>query len=182
MSNLASSSRAIVGKKRINQRLGQNMTPMNLYAVLTIMSSILILPLALIMEGPAMLPAFRQLIATKKLASWIVLNFFAAIFYYTYNEVAFLCLDNVSPVSHAIANVIKRVFIIVSSMLVFGNKMTGQGIIGSVLAVGGVLVYSLEKNRHKKRAELRHRQEQQERKALRRDMEDDNDEEEEEEE
>jgi len=163
LSNLASSSRAIVGKKRIDQRLGKNMTPTNLYAVLTIMSSALILPLALAVDGPQMTTAFSQLRKSHSLGPWLFQNYLASLFYYGYNEVAFLCLDNVSPVSHAVANVIKRVFIIVSSMVVFGNKMDARGMAGSVLAVGGVLVYSLEKNRHSQRTI---RQQNEEKRAL----------------
>jgi len=131
------------------------MTPTNLYAALTAMSSVLILPLALAAEGRDMIPAFQQLRDAKELTSWLALNLLASIFYYTYNEVAFLCLDNVSPVTHAIANVVKRVFIIVSSMIVFGNKMTTQGVVGTVLAVGGVFLYSLEKSRQRKLADLK---------------------------
>jgi hypothetical protein len=37
-------------------------------------------------------------------------------------------------------------------MLVFGNKMNLCGALGSVLAVGGVLMHSLEKNRHAKKS------------------------------
>lgn len=149
LSNLASASRGIVGKKTIDQRLGQNMTPINLYAVLTILSSLFLIPLALLMEGNVLIPTLRQLRASQQLSPWLLQTFLAAVFYYAYNEVAFLCLDNVSPVSHAIANTVKRVFIIISSMLVFGNKMTVQGIVGSILAIGGVFVYSLEKSRSK---------------------------------
>jgi solute carrier family 35 protein E1 len=81
----------------------------------------------------------------------------AAFFYYTYNEVSFRVLDNISPVSHALGNTLKRVFIIVSSMLVFGNQMTMQGAIGSVMAIGGVLLYSLAKSAAKKKAQMTNR-------------------------
>ena len=41
----------------------------------------------------------------------------SAIFYYLYNEVAFLTLDNVAPVTHALGNTIKRVVIILASVV-----------------------------------------------------------------
>jgi solute carrier family 35 protein E1 len=60
-----------------------------------------------------------------------------------------LALDNVAPVTHALGNTIKRVVIIITSVLVFGTKMTTQGMIGSTVAIAGVLLYSLAKNHFK---------------------------------
>lgn len=44
LSNLASASRGIVSKKTMGARMGQNLTAMNLYAVLTIMATIILSP------------------------------------------------------------------------------------------------------------------------------------------
>ena len=145
ISNVASASRGIVGKKSMGKALGKNLNAMNMYAILTIMSAILLLPIALILEGPIFLSTMKSIFEAEKGRAYLVQTLLAAICYYTYNEVSFICLDNVSPVSHALANTLKRVFIIISSMLVFGNKMTGRGIVGSTMAIGGVLLYSLAK-------------------------------------
>lgn len=150
LSNLASAGRGIVGKKTMSKRLGQSMTANNLYAVLTIMATCFLVPLALMMEGSILRSSLQGLKASSKLSSYLGQTFLASLFYYLYNEVSFLCLDNVSPVSHALGNTLKRVFIIVSSMLVFGNRMTMQGYLGSFLAVGGVFLYSIEKTRQSK--------------------------------
>lgn len=152
LSNIASASRGIVGKKAINRRLGKSMTPSNLYAILTIMATCVLIPITLAMEGSVLPSAIASLRASKQLGWYLGETFLASLFYYLYNEFAFLCLDNVTPVTHAIGNTLKRVFIIISSMLVFGNKMNLRGALGSVLAVGGVLMYSLEKNRHAKKS------------------------------
>jgi solute carrier family 35 protein E1 len=149
MSNVASALRGIVGKKTMGQRIGggsDGKTPLssaNLYAVLTIWSSLLLLPVTLWLEGSLWKSTFMKLKATHQCGAYLCNLGLAALTYYTYNEVSFLCLDQVSPVSHAIGNTLKRVAIIISSMLVFGNKMTSQGIVGSIMAVGGVLLYSL---------------------------------------
>jgi solute carrier family 35 protein E1 len=58
-------------------------------------------------------------------------------------------LDQVAPVTHALGNTIKRVVIILTSVIVFGTTMTTQGAIGSAIAIGGVLLYSLAKNKFK---------------------------------
>ena len=55
----------------------------------------------------------------------------------------------VSPVTHSIANTIKRVCIILATVLVFGNKLTPLGALGSSLAVAGTLAYSLAKSKFK---------------------------------
>lgn len=63
------------------------------------------------------------------------------------SEVAFYCLDAIHPVTHAVANTVKRVFLIGVSILVFGHKLTPLGSIGSAVAIGGVLLYSLAKQK-----------------------------------
>jgi solute carrier family 35 protein E1 len=67
----------------------------------------------------------------------------SGLFYYAYNEVSFRALGKVHPITHAIANTAKRIFIIISSVLVFGNKITPTGIFGSSLTVAGVFLYSV---------------------------------------
>lgn len=63
------------------------------------------------------------------------------------SEVAFYCLDAIHPVTHAVANTVKRVFLIAVSIVVFGHKLTPLGSIGSAVAIGGVLLYSLAKQK-----------------------------------
>ena len=43
---------------------------------------------------------------------------------YTYNEVAMLALNNVNPVTHAVANTIKRVVILLACVIFFKTPMT----------------------------------------------------------
>ena len=88
----------------------------------------------------------------QQLTSYLIQVYLAAMTYYTYNEVSFMALDNISPISHALASTLRRVFIITSSMMVFGNKMTPLGALGSSMAVGGALLYSAAKNHYKKLA------------------------------
>ena len=46
--------------------------------------------------------------------------------FYTYNEVAFYTLDAVHPITHAVGNTIKRVILILFSVVAFGTPMTLQ--------------------------------------------------------
>ena len=48
----------------------------------------------------------------------------AGAFYYLYNEVAFLALGRVNPVTHAVGNTIKRVVIIVASVIAFKTPIS----------------------------------------------------------
>lgn len=149
ISNVASASRGIVGKVVMDKPVGKNMDAANIYGVMTILSAIMCLPITLFLEGKNILPIFNSLMATGKLNTFLTESLLAGLFYYTYNEVAFNTLDNVAPVTHALGNTIKRVVIIITSVLVFGTKMTTQGVIGSTVAIGGVLLYSLAKNHFK---------------------------------
>jgi solute carrier family 35 protein E1 len=151
LSNIASASRGIVSKKTMNNRVGKNLNAMNLYAVLTILATVIIFPVALYKEGPIWLSTFRRLYESKQLTSYALQSLLAAISYYTYNEVSFMALDNIDALSHALASTLRRVFIITSSIIVFGNKMTPLGIVGSIMAVGGTLLYSATKQHYKKK-------------------------------
>jgi solute carrier family 35 protein E1 len=98
----------------------------NLYAVMTILSAAMCLPITLIMEGKQIIPTINSLIAAGQGAAFAKQSLLAGIFYYLYNEVAFLTLDCVAPVTHALGNTIKRVVIIIASVVVFGTTMTSQ--------------------------------------------------------
>jgi solute carrier family 35 protein E1 len=71
--------------------------------------------------------------------------------HHQYNEVAFLALDSVHPVTHAVGNTIKRVVIIVSSVIVFRTQMSPLSIVGSSIAIAGTLLYSLVKQAYDKK-------------------------------
>lgn len=147
VSNVASASRGIVGKMSMGKdKVGKNMDAANLYAVLTIMSTLMVLPVALAVEGGRIIPTIQKIIAAGDGPQLGKLTLLSGFLYYLYNEVAFLALDNVAPVTHALGNTIKRVVIIVASVIAFGTPMSTQGMVGSSVAIGGVLLYSLAKN------------------------------------
>lgn len=149
VSNVASASRGIVGKQSMGEPKGKNMDAANLYAVMTIIAAVFCLPIALVLEGGNISSTLKALTAAGTRKTFAVQAFLSAIFYYLYNEVAFLTLDKVAPVTHALGNTIKRVVIIIASVLVFGTTMTTKGIIGSATAIFGVFLYSLARNKFK---------------------------------
>jgi len=154
LSNLSSSARGVLSKKTMTgKKIGENLDAQNLYAVLTGLSSIILIPLMLAVEGTSFFPAAKALIDggefTKKSLSILVALSGAC--YYAYNEVAFLALGRVNPVTHAVGNTIKRVVIIVASVIAFKAPMSQGSIIGSTIAIAGTLLYSLAMNASKKK-------------------------------
>ena len=152
LSNLSSSARGVLSKKTMSgKQIGENLDAQNLYAVLTAMSTAILIPLMLAIEGTGMFSAFGKVVkggewTAKSLATLLGLG---GATYYAYNEVAFLALGKVNPVTHAVGNTIKRVVIIVASVIAFKTPMSTGSIIGSSIAIAGTLLYSLAMNAYK---------------------------------
>jgi solute carrier family 35 protein E1 len=148
-SNLSSALRGILAKKTMGGGVGENMDEVNIYAVLTILATIVMLPIALALEPPAAVQAcISGALAKGHLAKdlWVH-SLLASAFYYLYNEVAFLALGRVNPVTHAVGNTIKRVVIIIASVIAFKTPISTLGVIGSSIAIAGTLLYSLAKSK-----------------------------------
>jgi len=150
LSNVSSALRAILAKKTMGGGVGENMTEANLYAVLTILSTILQLPLSLAVEPPSVVIEAVNTAEAKGVESSYIwgVALTSGVFYYLYNEIAFLALGRVTPVTHAVANTMKRVVIIVASVIVFNTPVTPLGGIGASVAILGTLLYSLSKQRY----------------------------------
>lgn len=154
LSNVSSAARGVLSKKTMSgKKIGENLDAQNLYAVLTAMSSLILIPATLAIEGTGFFKGFRDVVAAgdftqKSLATLLALG---GASYYAYNEVAFLALGKVNPVTHAVGNTIKRVVIIVASVVAFKTPMSTGSIIGSSIAIFGTLLYSLAMNASKKK-------------------------------
>merc|ERR1719267_464439 len=104
-SNLSSALRGILAKKTMGGGVGENMTEANLYAVLTILAFIAMVPIS-------------------------------------------LAIERVNPVPHAVGNTIKRVVIIIASVIAFKTPISTLGVVGSSIAILGTLLYSLAKSKY----------------------------------
>jgi len=152
ISAVTSASKAILSKKILDGKpLGENLTPANMFAVLTILGFLFILPPSLIIEGPVKIKAAwaAALAAGYTKAQLIRLLSVSGFLYYLYNEVAFLALSEVAPVTHAVTNTVKRVVIILASVIVFRTPVSPLGMIGSGVAIGGATLYSVAKSKCK---------------------------------
>ena len=63
------------------------------------------------------------------------------------NEVMYMCLARVNPVTLAVGNTVKRVVIIAAAMVVLGEAMEPVAMLGTTVAIAGVLLYSILKQR-----------------------------------
>jgi solute carrier family 35 protein E1 len=149
LSNLAFAIRNICSRASMDKPKGENMTPENLFGVLTVMSFCFALPLALIMEGPVAASVFAKSVAKAPVDLMLKASVATGLYFYTYNEVAMLALNNVNPVTHAVANTIKRVVILLACVIFFRTPMTPLCQAGSAIAIAGGYGYSLAKGKEK---------------------------------
>lgn len=149
ISNVTFAFRAILSKKLMGgKEIGKNMTTSNVYAVMTILAALITTPFAIWKEGAMVSTAMATAAAGGVSQAYIIKNVvLSGLTFFLYNEVAFQALNQVNAVTHAVANTIKRVAIILASVVVFSTPMTTTGTIGSTIAIIGVLVYSLVKNK-----------------------------------
>jgi solute carrier family 35 protein E1 len=152
LSNVASAGRGVLSKGLMGKDIGENLTTPNLFGVLTIIAFCFLFPISLLVEPTGAISAAVTAATTAGATNMEIfkLSALSGLFYYFYNEVAFLALSEVAPVTHAVGNTIKRVVIILASVIVFRNPLTPLGALGSAIAVGGTLVYSLAKQKFSK--------------------------------
>jgi len=139
----------VLSKATMDKPVGENMGAANLYGMLTIIATIISAPFAFYYEGPkfaAQWAASTAVVGAPWLARQMILD---GLYYYAYNEVAFITLNQVAPITHSVANTFKRVCIILATVLVFKNPLTPLGAAGSAIAVLGTLLYSLAKQKYK---------------------------------
>ncbi|KAJ7542112.1 hypothetical protein O6H91_10G090300 [Diphasiastrum complanatum] len=140
-SNIAFTYRNIYSKKAMT-----GMDSTNVYAYISIISLLFCIPPAILIEGPKLLQyGFADAISKVGLNKFVSDLFWVGMFYHLYNQIANNTLERVAPLTHAVGNVLKRVFVIGFSIIVFGNKISTQTGIGTAIAIVGVAIYSFIK-------------------------------------
>ncbi|RVX02644.1 Triose phosphate/phosphate translocator, chloroplastic [Vitis vinifera] len=116
----------------------------NVCAYTAMIALVFCFPPALLIDGPQLMQhGFRDAIAKVGLAKLVSDLFWVGLFFHLDNQLAVSTLERVSPLTHAVGSVLKRVVVIVLSTIVFGNKITTQTAIGTAIAITGVAIYSL---------------------------------------
>eukprot|EP00752_Nemacystus_decipiens_P014548 g12957.t1 len=145
-SNLATSACAILSKRSMGMEVGNNMDPANFYAVVHIMASAMLLPLALVLEGPRIQAVWGATFTTAEEGNEIVdITVASGVFFFLLNEASFRCLGRVHPVTHAVGNTFKALFLIAAALMVFKSTLAPLQAVGFFMASVGALQYSLAK-------------------------------------
>ncbi|KAJ1398234.1 Sugar phosphate transporter domain [Sesbania bispinosa] len=69
----------------------------------------------------------------------------AALCFHAYQQVSYMILERVSPVTHSVANCVKRVVVIVSAVIFFQTPVSPINAFGTAIALAGVFLYSRAK-------------------------------------
>jgi len=138
ISNLTFSFRAVLSKKAMAEVKDLNSTAV--YAWTTLISVFICVPAALIMEGPRLQAATQAIKGAHP--NFYVDLLVVGLLYHLYNQFAYNTLGRVTPVAHGVCNVVKRVCIIGASVVFFGQKMSQQTKIGTIIALAGTYAYT----------------------------------------
>ncbi|SOV74538.1 phosphoenolpyruvate/phosphate translocator [Plasmodium sp. gorilla clade G3] len=148
--NVLSTMRAIEAKIMMGKnldKLGRNLTPENIFALLTLSSAIFLTP-ALYIDSHKWKDAYEYLMNNKNVLKVLGRHvLMSGVWFYLYNQLSFISLNRLNHITHAVASTVKRVFLILTSYFIFGTKFSFLGGLGSSIAVGGTFVYSLVKKK-----------------------------------
>lgn len=150
ISNSFSGARNVFSKKLMKKNIAllENLSAENMYSILTVFCFLLVLPVTLLVEWSEWVQFYSRWQVgglTLPERRGVMDAVISGLLFYLYNEMSFKVLSEVSPITHALANTMKRIVIIITSVLAFGNKMTIAGQIGSALAIMGTFLYSLSR-------------------------------------
>ncbi|RLN27860.1 phosphoenolpyruvate/phosphate translocator 3, chloroplastic-like [Panicum miliaceum] len=150
-SNLTNQSRNVLSKKLLTDK-EDNLDDINLFSIMTVMSFLLSAPLMLSVEGIKFSPSYLQS-AGVNVKELCVKAALAGTCFHFYQQVSYSLLARVSPVTHSVTNSLKRVVVIVSSVLFFGTPLSPINALGTGIALAGVFLYSqLKKAKPKSKA------------------------------
>ncbi|KAJ0983212.1 hypothetical protein J5N97_011467 [Dioscorea zingiberensis] len=142
ISNLAFVFRNIFSKKGMK---GKSVSGMNYYACLSMLSLLILTPFAFAVEGPQMWAAGWQKALSEigpQFIWWVAAQ---SVFYHLYNQVSYMSLDQISPLTFSIGNTMKRISVIVSSIIIFHTPVQPINALGAAIAILGTFLYSQAK-------------------------------------
>ncbi|AAF01540.1 putative phosphate/phosphoenolpyruvate translocator [Arabidopsis thaliana] len=141
-SNVTNQSRNVLSKKFM---VGKDaLDNINLFSIITIISFILLVPLAILIDGFKVTPSHLQ-VAGLSVKEFCIMSLLAGVCLHSYQQVSYMILEMVSPVTHSVGNCVKRVVVITSSILFFKTPVSPLNSIGTATALAGVYLYSRAK-------------------------------------
>lgn len=142
ISNVAFVFRNIFSKKGMK---GKSVSGMNYYACLSMLSLLILTPFAIAVEGPQMWAlGFEKAVSQigPQIVWWMAAQ---SVFYHLYNQVSYMSLDEISPLTFSIGNTMKRISVIVSSIIIFRTPVQPVNALGAAIAILGTFLYSQAK-------------------------------------
>ncbi|MBA0759270.1 hypothetical protein Gotri_022182 [Gossypium trilobum] len=139
ISNLAFVLRNIFSKKGMK---GKSVSGMNYYACLSLLSLVILTPFAIAVEGPQMWAAGWETALSQIGPPFIWWVAAQSIFYHLYNQVSYMSLDEISPLTFSVGNTMKRISVIVSSIIIFHTPVQPINALGAAIAILGTFLYS----------------------------------------
>jgi solute carrier family 35 protein E1 len=156
LANQAAALKNVVSKGVMGKQWAKSLGSENQYSVVTILALLFTIPLVLAFDAKDAVAVYNQVIAAGTGKDVLKYSALSGLTFYIYNEASFMALAQLSPVTHSVANTLKRVVIIVASCIVFRTPMSLLGGIGSGIAVAGTLLYSLAKGKFAKPGSKKH--------------------------
>ncbi|RZC61643.1 hypothetical protein C5167_023391 [Papaver somniferum] len=139
-SNVTFQSRNVLSKKFMVKK-ESSLDNITLFSIITIMSLFLLAPVALVMEGVKFTPAHLTSVGLN-VKEVFTRALFAGLCFHAYQQVSYMILQRVSPVTHSVGNCVKRVVVIVTSVLFFRTPVSPINSLGTGIALAGVFLYS----------------------------------------
>ncbi|KAA8524596.1 hypothetical protein F0562_011019 [Nyssa sinensis] len=115
ISNLAFVFRNIFSKRGMK---GKSVGGMNYYACLSMLSLLILTAFAIAVEGPRVWAVGWQRAVSLIGPSFIWWVVAQSVFYHLYNQVSYMSLNDISPLTFSIGNTMKRISVIVSSIII----------------------------------------------------------------
>lgn len=116
---------------------------LNLYGCISILSLLYLFPVAIFVEGSKWVAGFQHALtiapSPNKFYLWVVIS---GLFYHLYNQSSYQALDDISPLTFSVGNTMKRVVVIVASIIVFRNPVSPLNALGTAIAILGTFLYS----------------------------------------
>ncbi|KAI3448971.1 hypothetical protein Pfo_005636, partial [Paulownia fortunei] len=141
ISNVGFVLRNIYSKKSLQSF--KEVNGLNLYGWISIISLLYLFPVAVFVEGSQWVAGYHKAIAIIGKPStfylWVMLS---GIFYHLYNQSSYEALDDISPLTFSVGNTMKRVVVIIATVLVFRNPVRPLNGLGSAIAIFGTFLYS----------------------------------------
>lgn len=143
-SNVTFQSRNVLSKKFMGKETkgSVRLDNINLFSIITIMSFFILAPVTLLLEGVKFTPGAMQSLGIMNSTEVIKKTLLAGVCFHAYQQVSYMILQRVTPVTHSVGNCLKRVIVIVASVIVFQNPMSKQNMIGTAISLAGVFIYS----------------------------------------